>query len=105
MLRAGDALGDVVSGASDVNGDGLDDLVIGAKRNDDSGSNAGAVYVIYGKSGGHSGVISVASLTAEQGFVIQGDRASDYLGDSVSIAGDIDGDGLDDIIIGAEAGR
>ena len=64
-----------------MNGDGLDDLIIGAARNDDGGSgNAGAAYVIYGKSGGHSGVIDVASLMTAQGFVIQGDRADDRLG-------------------------
>ena len=56
------------------------------------------------KSGGLSGVIDVASLTATQGFVIQGDRLLDQLGFSASIAGDIDGDGLADIVIGANQG-
>ena len=59
--------------------------------------------MIYGKTGGHSGVIDVASLTATQGFVITdtGDYSNAYLGRSVSIAGDINGDGLDDILVGA----
>ena len=101
---AADYLGGSVSGGGDFNGDGLDDIIVGAPYNDDSGSNAGAAYVIYGKSGGHSGVIDLASLTTAQGFVIQGDRADDRLGISVSIAGDIDGDGLDDLIVGAIGG-
>ena len=100
----GDRLGVSVSGGGDVNGDGLDDIIVGAVSNDDGGHSAGAAYVIYGKAGGHSGVIDVASLTATQGFVIQGDRLLDQLGFSASIAGDIDGDGLDDIIIGANQG-
>ena len=99
-----DILGLSVSGGGDVNGDGLDDLIIGARNNDDGGGDAGAAYVIYGKLGGHSGVIDVASLTPAQGFVIQGDRGFDSLGISVSIAGDIDGDGLADLIIGAQNG-
>ena len=99
-----DRLGISVSGGGDVNGDGLGDIIIGANGNDEGGSNAGEAYVIYGKAGGLSGVIDVASLTATQGFVIQGDRAFDQLGRVVSIAGDIDGDGLDDLIIGANQG-
>ena len=51
-----------------------------ANGNDDGGNDAGAAYVIYGKAGGHSGVIDVASLTTAQGFVIQGDRGDDGLG-------------------------
>ena len=101
---AGDRLGGSVSGGGDVNGDGLADLIIGASQNDDGGNNAGAAYVIYGKSGGHSGVIDVADLTPAQGFVIQGDGDYDRLGSSVSVAGDIDGDGLDDLIVGAVRG-
>ena len=101
---AGDLLGSSVSGGGDVNGDGLDDLIIGATGNQDGGLYAGAAYVIYGKLGGHSGAIDVASLTPAQGFVIQGDRAGDLLSHYVSIAGDIDSDGLDDLIVGAFTG-
>ena len=50
-------------------------------------------------------VVDTTSLTAEQGFLIQGDSANDQLGVSVSGAGDIDGDGIDDLIIGARAGE
>ena len=101
---ASDRLGFSVSGGGDVNGDGLDDIIVGAGYNNDGGSDSGAAYVIYGKAGGHSGVIEVASLTTAQGFVIQGDRVDDRLGRPGSIAGDIDGDGLADLIIGAPFG-
>src|SRR5207248_4087285 len=46
-----DSAGRSVAGAGDVNGDGLDDLLIGADGVDVHGSNAGAAYVVFGKTG------------------------------------------------------
>jgi Ca2+-binding RTX toxin-like protein len=100
---AGDAAGYSVSSAGDVNGDGFDDLIVGALASDDGGPNAGKAYVIFGKSGGFSN-IDLNSLTASQGFTIQGDAADDQAGNSVSSAGDINGDGFDDLIVGARYG-
>ena len=90
-----------VSGAGDVNGDGLDDIIIGARLTDpSSGSNSGASYVVFGST--DSGSIALSDIIAgNNGFVLNGANAGDYSGRSVSGAGDVNGDGLDDIIIGA----
>ena len=128
--RANDELGYSVSGAGDVNGDGLADLIVGALLGDDGGSNAGEAYIIYGKTGTDGMQFGTAvrvdddgmtlSLTASDGvvrqvldttklapaagFIIQGDVASDQLGVSVAGAGDVNGDGLADLIVGALLG-
>jgi len=99
---SGDRAGFSVSAVGDFNGDGLDDLIVGAPLNDSGGDNSGAAYLIYGKAGG-LGTIDVANLQVQpgDGFRIQGDRAGSSVGLSVSDGGDINGDGFDDIIVGA----
>ena len=105
-----DYAGISVSSAGDVNGDGIDDLIVGAIGGDDGGSNAGEAYVIFGRTTGFgvdvSGrrVIDLTSLSASDGFIIQGDAANDAAGRSVSSAGDVNGDGIDDLIVGANGG-
>jgi len=108
---AGDIAGRSVSTAGDVNGDGFDDLIVGATRGNDGGTNAGEAYVVFGTDQGFGTadgagrkVIDLTTLTAAQGFIIQGDAAYDYAGRSVSSAGDVNGDGFDDLIVGAEGG-
>ncbi|QCI79622.1 hypothetical protein E6W36_08955 [Hankyongella ginsenosidimutans] len=96
----GGEAGPSVSNAGDVNGDGIDDLIVGAPSNDAGGTSAGAAYVVYGRSGGLND-INLNALTAADGFRILGDAAFDYAGSSVSNAGDVNGDGLDDLIVGA----
>ena len=95
----GDYFGQSISRAGDVNGDGIDDFLIGAPYNDQKANNAGAVYVVYGQSGGLTGPIAVSALTAEQGFVILGPGAFNFLGNRVSGIGDINGDGIDDLMV------
>ena len=101
---AGDRAGFSVSSAGDVNGDGYDDLIVGAVVGDDGGSSAGEAYVIYGGPA-VTGVIDLSSLTTAQGFIIQGDSSFDRAGFSVSSAGDVNGDGFDDLIVGAPDGN
>jgi hypothetical protein len=95
----GDYSGISVSGAGDVNGDGLADLIVGAYLSDPGGdSAAGESYVVFGKANGTA--VDLASLGAD-GIRIDGDNASDFSGRSVSGAGDVNGDGLADLVIGA----
>ncbi|MCP4385473.1 MAG: hypothetical protein GY798_29345, partial [Hyphomicrobiales bacterium] len=106
----GDLAGRSVSSAGDVNGDGFDDLVLGAHHGDDGGGNAGEAYVVFGSGSGFGSdvggrqVIDLTGLSAAEGFIIQGDAASDAAGRSVSSAGDVNGDGFDDLIVGAPGG-
>ena len=105
--ESGDSTGNSVSSAGDVNGDGFDDLIVGAVTGDDAGMNAGQAYVVFGTDAGFGAadgagrqVIDLSSLTAAEGFIVQGDGADDYAGGSVSSAGDVNGDGFDDLIVG-----
>lgn len=92
-----DMAGISVAGAGDVDGDGKDDLLIGAWANDRSDKNAGAAYLFLGSSIGAQRAMSVAD--ADYTFI--GENRSDRAGQLVASAGDIDGDGRGDFYIGA----
>lgn len=95
---AGDRLGYSVAAAGDVNGDGFDDLIIGAYG---ANSQAGRSYVVFGKAGGFGASVDLSAIAAGTGgFAIEG-QAFDFAGRSVASAGDVDGDGFGDLIIGA----
>ena len=98
---AGDASGRSVSSAGDINGDGYDDIIIGAPYADPNGSSSGSAYVVFGKESGFSRAIEPSELDGSDGFRINGGSAGYSSGASVSSAGDFNGDGYDDIIIGA----
>jgi len=99
-VSGGDYAGESVSSAGDINGDGIDDLIVGANIADPSGLVfAGQAYVVYG-TGGRQENIDLAALTPAQGFKISGSAALDFAGEEVSAAGDVNGDGVDDVIVG-----
>mmetsp|Transcript_61172 Transcript_61172/g.126311 ORF Transcript_61172/g.126311 Transcript_61172/m.126311 type:complete len:780 (+) Transcript_61172:94-2433(+) len=89
-----------VSAAGDVNGDGVGDLLIGASGSDEGSANAGSVYVIFGRTDGFPEEVYVENLDGVAGFAIHGASSNDYLGLSVSGTGDVNGDGMDDLVVG-----
>ena len=105
-IDAGDRSGWSVSSAGDVNGDGYDDLIIGAHWADPNGDRSGETYVVYGGASapGTEGVLDLGALNGTNGFILTGIDERDYSGVSVSSAGDVNGDGYDDLIIGALGG-
>gem|GEM_PF-897592 len=110
-----DYLGSAV-GSGDINGDGIDDLIIGAPGGSLSapvrppgssnhvidGQNKGKTYVVFGTSTGFAGssLINPSSLNGSDGFVLNGVQYRDNSGYSVA-TGDINGDSIDDLVIGA----
>lgn len=70
-----------------MNGDGIDDVIVGALGGDHGGFNAGEAYVIFGVAGTSRGTLDLTALPPTQGFSIQGDAADDRAGWSVSAAG------------------
>ncbi len=87
------AFGTSVSDAGDVNGDGFDDLIVGASWFDHGELNEGRAFLYLGSS-------STPSLVPD--WTAECDQAYAHFGSGVSSAGDVDGDSFDDVIIGAE---
>ena len=90
-----DVAGEAVAGGGDVDGDGFDDILVGAGQNDSGGADAGAAYLILGAASAAS--MSLGSVDAQY----TGANAGDRVGDDVSLSGDADADGYDDILVGA----
>jgi hypothetical protein len=100
-IDPGDSSGSSVAGAGDVNGDGFADILIGASGADPNGNSAaGETYVVFGKVT-FTGSLDLSTLDGTNGFVINGVDPSDFSGSSVAGAGDVNGDGFADILIGA----
>lgn len=114
--KANEQSGFSVSEAGDINGDGIGDFLIGALggRSDDGPSSEngfsipGRTYVVFGQDteNGPSfpGTIDLGSLNGTNGFIIEGisaDFVSGKFGQSISSAGDVNGDGIGDVVVGA----
>jgi len=88
----GAELGYSVGTAGDVNQDGYDEVIIGARHGTDSISKEGVAYVFYG---------SFPGLSDDPDWQIGGGQLGSLFGASVAVAGDVNGDGYDDVIVGA----
>lgn len=98
MLGASD---NVSLSLGDVNGDDFADIVIGAQNLAPNGMQSGGAFVVFGSDERFPATIDLTSLDGEMGFLIEGAAAYDFAGTSVSAAGDLTGDGINDIAIGA----
>jgi len=88
-----------VSSAGDINGDGYDDLVVGANESDLKAEYAGAAFIYYG--GPSMQTTSTYDVYLEYASTDGGFEGAAYFGSSVSSGGDINGDGYDDVVVGA----
>lgn len=100
--QTGTALGSSVASAGDVNGDNFDDVMVGAYSYNNGQSNEGLVFVFHGSASGLScGSGCPADVLTTADWVAASNQANAYMG-IVNSAGDVNGDGYDDIIVGSQ---
>jgi FG-GAP-like repeat/Secretion system C-terminal sorting domain/FG-GAP repeat len=90
--QAGAGMGFSVAGAGDVNGDGYSDVIAGTPGYDNSPTDEGAAFIFHGSA---TGVLTAPAA------VVESNMSAARMGGSVSTAGDVNGDGYSDIIVGA----
>lgn len=97
--------GNEVAGACDVNGDGFADVIIGVPFANTLAFRSGSSYVAFGKASGFAGTFDLSTLDGSNGFRLDGVGDGSNSGKSVACAGDVNGDGFADVIIGAPGMR
>lgn len=101
VLGNGDTFGYSVARVPDLDGDAVDDLAVGARLDDDGGSSKGAVWVLFLNSDGS--VKAHQKISALAGGFTGALDSSDFFGAAVVAIGDLDGDGLTDLAVGANS--
>ncbi len=99
ILDDNDVFGRSLASLGDHDGDGVTDLAVGAMRDDDGGSNRGAVWILFLNSDGT--VKRHQKISDSQGGFTGILNGSDWFGISVASLGDLDGDGVGDLAVGA----
>lgn len=101
-MDTADDFGFTVSGAGDINADGIDDILVGAPKafSGPGNSRYGVCYVVFGKNTPFAPSFDLSSLDGSNGFVICGDLDNQNLGFSVSGPGDMNGDSISDLVVG-----
>ena len=95
-----DEFGMGVAGLGDLDGDGINDIAVGAHQDDDGVANAGAVYILFLRADGT--VKSEQKISATVGGLTGPLSINNRFGSSVAQIGDLDGDGLNDLVVGAK---
>jgi PKD repeat protein len=99
-LQPEDGFGRALAGLGDLDGDGVPDLAVGANEDDTGGSNAGAVYVLFlNRDGSVKGQHKISALSGDALDFFP--RTRSEFGASIAGMGDVDGDGIPDVAIGA----
>lgn len=97
-----DYVGRSLASAGDFNGDGFDDVIIGAESNFE-GLLVGKAYVLFGTDQTFSSTFDLGDFDADDGVLLTGFDTGDLFGSQVSGAGDLNEDGFDDVIVGAQS--
>ena len=98
-LERWDSFGCGVVGIGDLDGDGVRDLAVGSYGDDDGGEDHGAAWVLHLHA---DGTVRIADKISDAPYSLQGTlEDAEYFGTSVALLGDVDGDGIGDLAVGA----
>jgi len=97
----GGRLGQRAAHVGDMDGDGFGDFIVSSSESDPAGkTNAGQAHVIFGGDS-HGDTLDLATATTAEAIMVQGEKPGAFLSESLAGAGDVDGDGFDDAILGS----